>query len=176
MSKRRNKNQTEDKNKRLKTSLTSNRLNITAENRDKMKIMSLVQLFLGHFLRVVIIQQLNEFFYINSTFLPVSPPEHDRHVEHAGGSVRERSGVSFSPDQEKERRQGGQCVVIPDPFALFCSALCRLSTAGVFVPVCSRHRSVSRPRSAPLSSFYLPRCSPSVRSDILSSIYLLHLP
>lgn len=70
MSKRRNKNQTEDKNKRLKTSLTSNRLNITAENRDKMKIMSSVQLFLGHFLRVVIIQQLNDFFILTLLFFP----------------------------------------------------------------------------------------------------------
>lgn len=31
-------------------------------------------------------------------------PEHDRHVEHAGGPVRERSGVTLSPDEEKERR------------------------------------------------------------------------
>lgn len=98
------------------------------------------------------------YFILPVTFLPVSPPEHDRHAEHAGGSVREWSGVSFSPDQEKERRQGGQCVVIPDPLSLFCSALRLLSTAGFFVPVCIRHRSLGgsagrRPRSAPLSSF-----------------------
>lgn len=118
------------------------------------------------------------FFILPLTSLPVSPPEHDRHAEHAGGSVREWSGVSFSPDQEKERRQGGQCVVIPDPLALFCSVLLCSPSALHRRLLCPRlyptqvARSPSRLSASQRSSllFYLPRCSLSERSDRPSSI------
>lgn len=36
-------------------------------------------------------------------------PEHDRHPEHAGGSVRERGGVAVGADAQEEGGQGCEC-------------------------------------------------------------------
>lgn len=46
------------------------------------------------------------------TFFSRLSSEHDRHAKHAGGHVRERSGVAVGPDEEKERRQGGRCAPV----------------------------------------------------------------
>lgn len=73
--------------------------------------------------------------------------EHDRHAEHAGGPVWERSGVSVGPDEKKERRQGGQFVLSPVFISLACLQLARVrrSSLGFYLAPCFRGQIVCPP-------------------------------
>lgn len=112
------------------------------------------------------------------TFNVFSCSEYDRHSEHAGGPVWERSGVSLSPDEKKERRQGGQCVLSSLIHSLFSSLLAsEVLFLSAFSLVCLQLTQITRSAGLSLAAFLSPLLSPSLlqRSDSVSSIHLLSL-